>query len=242
MNSIERGVFEHDPSYDPERLEARGMEREQSREKELDLRLERDVFQDHERIDNGHDADTQLAQLRDTLVENQEGILHLAIPEYEYDVAINPFIGMGPDIKRTYSVSRYLDVVFLHRFVFQDILVCGLRSREFVSTEHRASFARHIRDTGGVRLDSEDQHKAYDFLAQKFAPYVTSDTTAAWFTLYHKQEPLSAQRPHYPLDIWVIYDANAYDEVPGLGDFRRAYRLKSGYERRTSVLGIAQIN
>lgn len=225
----------------PRKQEAAGAEAQELQELGVDLRAESELFQDHERLDGQQAVSAELSRLRDALVEDSEGILHLNIPEYSYSFTDNPFIGMGPRVRRTYAVSRYLDVVFLHRYIFHDILVCGLRSREFVKEKGRGAFVRHIRETGGVPLTLESD-QPYDFLARKFSPYVASDTTAAWFTLYHKQEPYSLERPHYPVDVWVIYDANTYEEVPDAGDFRKAYRLKHGYDRPTSLLGIAQIN
>ncbi|QQS21571.1 hypothetical protein IPM09_03525 [Candidatus Saccharibacteria bacterium] len=227
--------FEMFPGRDPERRFGAG-----EREPTVDLRSEYEVFTDHERVDNARDNDDALARLRDTLSEDSDGIIHLVIPEYNYDFSTNPFVGMGPATRRTYAISRYLDVVFLHRFMYQDILVCGVRSRDFVDEPERAAWVRHISQTGGIRLDESDT--SYDILALKFAPYVASDTTAAWMLLYHKQEPHSTQRPHYPLDVWMIYDANAYKEIEGVGDFRRAYTLREGYDRRASLIGIAQIN
>ena len=233
--SFEFDRSDRDARYNPE-IRLSGAEKEQD---EIDLRRETDVFADHERLD-GEDDETQLAKLRDTLAEDAEGIIHLEIPAYRYDFTLNPFVGMGPDIIRTYQISRHLDVVFLHRFMFHDILVAGFRSRDYVEETGRAAFVKHIRDTGGIVLQADNTQ--YDFLAIRFAPYVASDTTAAFFTLYHKQEPHSAERPHYPIDVWAIYDAQAYDEVDASYDFRRAYRLKDGYDRRASLLGIAQIN
>jgi hypothetical protein len=235
---MEHGTPDFDPSYDPEWLAG---DDEKSRERESDTRLENEIFADHERLDNRNDQDDQLAQLRDTLSEDVDGIIHLSIPAYEYDFTTNPFIGMGPEVRRTYEISRHIDVVFLHRFMYQDILVCGIRSREYVDERGRAAFVRHIRDTGGVLIDTA-HNEGYDILAMNYAPYVASDTTAPWFTLYHKQEPRAAERPHWPIAIWMIYDASAYERVGESPDFRRAYRLRSGYERRASLLGIAQIN
>lgn len=238
MSNIERGGSDYDPSYDAERLNGDG---ERSREHEVDLRSEHEVFADHERLDTARDRDDQLVQLRESLSEDVDGIIHLAIPTYLYDFDTNPFVGMGPAVRRTYEISRYIDVVFLHRFMYQDILVCGLRSREYTDEQGRAMFVRHIRDTGGATIDLDDGAD-YDILAMQFAPYVASDTTAPWFALYHKQEPRSAERPHWPIDVWLIYDADAYEKVDGSTDFRGAYRLRLGYDRRASLIGIAQIN
>ena len=217
-----------------------GGERAHEKEPLIDSRYENELFADHERIDNAKDIDSQLAQLRDTLSEDRDGIIHLYIPAYDYDFGVNPFVGMGPRVVRTYAISRHLDVVFLHRFMYQDILVCGLRSREFVEERNRADYVKHIARTGGVPL-STDSVSAYDFAAACFTPFVASHTTAAFFTLYHKQLPGAAERPQYPIDVWVIYDAHAYEPVESV-DFRRGYRLRSGYDRRASLLGVAQIN
>lgn len=239
MKNFEHGHYEQDPSYDPERLEG-DAERSAEKEPSVDLRHESELFADHERIDNAKDIDTQLARLRDTLSEDKDGVIHLTIPAYDYDFATNPFVGMGPHVVRTYEISRHLDVVFLHRFMYQNILVCGIRSREFVGEKGRAAFVRHAVQTGGVRVVA-DEHVDYDFAAVLFAPFAQWHTTAAFFTLYHKQMPHVAERPHYPIDVWLIYDADAYREVEAV-DFRRGYRLREGYDRRSTLLGVAQIN
>ncbi|MBP6038200.1 MAG: hypothetical protein KA604_02565 [Candidatus Saccharimonas sp.] len=212
------------------------------REDEVDLRLESEVFLDHERIDNSKDVDDQLTRLRDTLSEDSDGIIHLDIPAYRYDFATNPFVGTGPKVTKTYEISRYLDVVFLHRFMYQEILVVGIRSREFVGEAGRAEFVKHIRDTGGVPIIQQHQ-QPYDFLAMEFLPFMTYHTTAALFRLHHTLEPGVVERPHYPIDVWMIFDAHAYEEIETIDrDFRSPFRLRVGYDRRASLIGVAQIN
>ncbi len=208
---------------------------------DVDLRHESEVFADHERIDNKKDVDDELTQLRDTLAEDSDGIIHLDIPAYVYDFATNPFVGMGPNVTKTYEISRYLDVVFLHRFMYQEILVCGVRSREFVEETGRAAFVKHIRETGGLSL--RDSASEPVIRALEFLPFITYHSTAAVFRLYHTLEPRSKERPHYPIDVWMIFDAHAYEEVPEAArDVRNVFRLRDGYDRRASLLGVAQIN
>jgi hypothetical protein len=238
MRSFEHSSTDYDPSYDAERLAG---ETELSGGHEIDRRRESEVFSDHERLDNARDTDDRLAALRESLSEDVDGIIHLTIPAYAYDFATNPFVGMGPKVRRTYEISRHIDIVFLHRFMYQDILVCGIRSREHVDEIGRAAFVAHIHDTGGLIIDG-DATEGYDFLAMHFSPYVASDTTAPWFTRYHKQEPYSVEHPHWPIDVWMIYDADAYERIEGPDDFRCTYRLRDGYDRRASLLGVAQIN
>ena len=215
-------------------------ERESDKD-DVDLRHESEVFLDHERIDNHKDVDDELAQLRDQLSEDTDGIMHLDIPAYQYDFADNPFVGMSPDRIKTYEISRYIDIVFLHRYMYQDIIVCGLQSRKFVSERGRAAFVKKIKEAGGLPY-TIDRKKPYDIVGIPFIPFMTFHSTDALFRLYHTIGQRVAERPHVPLDVWLIYDARAYREVPYREDFRSAYVLRDGYSRRASLLGIAQIN
>ena len=206
----------------------------------IDLRPESELFRDHERLDDSQ-LDDKLAKLRDQLSEDSDGIIRLDIPAYRYDMSDNPFVGLGSRRTKTYEISRYIDIVFLHRFMYQHIIVCGLQSRAFVDEAGRASFMKHIRDTGGIPLDSEVE-RPYDILGRAFEPYMTYHTTDAFFRLYHTIGSRAQERPQYPLDVWLIFDASAYEEVEGSPDFRQAYKLLPDYNRKASLLGVAQIN
>ena len=237
MRNFESGGFD----FYSNREKPSGGERERANElDDIDLRPESEVFQDHERIDNGKDLDDQLIALRDQLSEDTDGIIHIDIPAYRYDFADNPFVGMGPNRTKTYESSRYVDIVFLHRFMYQEIIVCGLQSRKFTNEIGRAAFIKRIRETGGLPLNRDGSEP--EVLGRAFVPYMSYHTTDAFFRLYHTVMPRVAERPHYPLDVWLIFDENAYQEVDGSPDFRQAYRLRQGFDRRASLLGVAQIN
>lgn len=129
MRNFESGSFD----FYSNREKPSGGERERASElDDIDLRPESEVFQDHERIDS-KDLDDQLIALRDQLSKDTGGIIHIDIPAYRYDFADNPFVGMGPNRTKTYEISRYVDIVFLHRFMYQEIIVCGLQSRKFTN-------------------------------------------------------------------------------------------------------------
>lgn len=236
MSNFERS-FDFNPSRNPEH--ELGGESGAEREKSVDLRMESELFQDHERVDSQKDIDDKLARLRDTLTEDYDGIIHLDIPEYRYDFGTNPFVGTDAQRRRTYAISRYLDVVFMHRFMYQNVIVCGLQSRKFVDESHRGSFVKQIRERGGIPIEPG---VPYDILGQPFTPLMTSSTVTAMFYLYHKQTPRSEERPQYPLDIWLVYDMSSYQSTDGSPDFRQAYTLHPGADRQTSLLGLAQIN
>lgn len=236
MNSFERG-YDFQPVNNPE--QEPGNQPKGECEKLVDLRMESELFQDHERVDSQKDIDEKLARLRDTLTEDYDGIIHLDIPEYYYDFNANPFVGMDAHRRRTYAISRYLDVVFMHRFMFQNIIVCGLQSRKFVEETGRSSFVKQIRERGGISIEPG---VPYDILGQRFSPMMTSSTVSAMFYLYHKQIPRSEERPQYPLDVWLVYDAASFTTATGSPDFRQAFTLHRDADRRASLLGVAQIN
>lgn len=233
---MERGGHERWRGYDSER------QRESDERLEVDLRRESEVFGDHERMESRYKTDQQIAALRDQLAEESDGILRISIPEYTYNIARNPFIGMGPRVIRLYSIARHLDVIFLHRFMYGDILVCGIRSGDYVEPRRRGKFVEHIRDTGGLPIEGVGDQD-YDFEALRFSPYVASDSTMPLLELYHKSELHAGDRPHHPVDVWIVYDGTCY-EACGAGAITQTarYRLRPGYARAASMLSIAQIN
>lgn len=245
--SIESGKFEWFPGKDPER-EIGGGEREPS----VDLRHESEVFADHERL-GGAEDEAWLALARDTLAEDTDGVLHIDIPDYRYDPDTNPFVGVGPQVTRIFQVARVIDVVLLHRFMFHDILVCGLRSADYAQSHTRANFVKRVRESGGGIVSADDillqeapgakrdEVGRFEFEAMRFAPYVSSYSVGSWLERYHKQPPYRDERPHQPVDVWLIYDEHAYERVSG-DSVRGQYRLRDGFDRKSSLLAVAQIN
>ena len=45
------------------------------------------------------------------------------------------------------------------------------------------------------------------------APYESMDTIQHILEGFHKYKPKSEERPQYPVDIWLIFDARAYENV-----------------------------
>jgi len=208
----------------------------------VDLRGEGEIFRDHERLDqNDNDNQSVLAE-KDKLAEEKDGILYVPIESYKYDTKYNPFLGMGPHTIRLYSISRYLDVTFLHRFMYGDILVQGLRSGDFVPIHSRAKFIENIKETGGLSIDAQGSTD-YDIEALQFSPYVASDSTMPVFELFHKSDKHSGDRPHLPVDVWLVYDKNAYKQVGERSTYNTSpYKLLDSYDRKSSLLAIAAIN
>lgn len=213
-----------------------------SRELDLDLRNENEIFRDHERLDDIDLSDDSLRADREALASEEDGVLYVSLPTYKYDISQNPFLGFGPKTIRVYSIARHLDVMFLHRFIYSDILVQGLRSASYVAVRQRKKFVKHIQQTGGLPVLEGDSRDC-DFEALRFAPYVASDTTIPLFERYHKSRKYADIRPHTPVDIWLVHDMSAYERVSKESNNKIAqYRLLEGYDRRSSLLAVAVIN
>ena len=206
------------------------------------MRNESEIFRDHERLEVNDTEDQSKILDDDQLAEEKDGVLYVPIPVYDYDTKYNPFLGMGPNTIRLYSVARHLDVMFLHRFMYGNILVRGLRSGDYVKKYQRKKFIKHIQESGGLPV-SQMSEQGYDFEALRFSPYAASDTTMPLFEWYHKSEQHAGDRPHHPVDIWIVYDINAYQQLSEESNGKVArYKLLPDYDRRSSLLAIAVIN
>lgn len=234
--------IEFEPSYNPETTRTGWEDRKDLGKMNIDLHREDEVFADHERLGQ-QEEDALRALARESIAEESDGILRLTITDYNYSFEHNPFVGMGSNVKRVYQIARYLDVTFLHKFMYHDILVTAVSSYDYVKAYKRGEFVKRIKETGGSALQI-DESKPYDFAALRFSPYVASDTTLPFFEQFHKTEPHASKRPHHPLDVWLVYDANAYQEnaTKNTTSSMRTYALKKDYDRPRSLLAIAQIN
>ena len=228
------------PGYNPETMRIK--EKELEIDKNPDERREDEVFADHERLKQ-LEEDAVQAMARESLAEESDGVLRLTIADYDYPFEHNPFVGMGSGVVRVYQIARYLDVTFLHRFMYHDILVTAVSSYDYVKAQQRGGFVKRIKETGGSVLRI-DESKPYDFRALRFSPYVASDTTLPFFERFHKNEPHASKRPHHPLDVWLVYDAKGYDDITpkNTTPTMRTYALKKDYDRPRSLLAVAQIN
>lgn len=173
-------------------------------------------------------------------VRFQNGITYINIPEYQFDSSRNPFVEMGVNRERPYGIARYLDIALLHQFMHGDILICGVRSTDF-GLFNREDLIRQVQESGGLPIN--DLGLDYDFEALEFSPFVASFSTLPFFDLYHKSSPHAEKRPHHPVDIWLIFDIKAYQQIgDGQAKGLYRYRLLPDYDRHASLLALAVIN
>lgn len=203
--TIERGKYEQDPSYDPERLAG-------SPEKNAE-KLERDVFGEHEN-ESGVFRDNELDPNREDEDVSEYvalgKIVRVAIPEYEYDIKENPFAFDLEHPKDLTPIAERLNAEIQARFEGKDILVRAVQSGHF--TLQRNQLIKSIVAHGGDHVFARNE-EADTIYALDFTPWSSESTALKMLEGFHKFKPKSEEHPHYPVDIWMIFDATSYDNV-----------------------------
>jgi hypothetical protein len=116
------------------------------------------------------------------------------------------------------QVSSQIDDALLANFPDKTVVLRGVQSaKHSLSPEELAD---KIVQTGTDRADKSSQHlvdsadRPVDFygkeclINQKNRPFVLSILEG-----FHKYKPMSLERPQYPVDVWMIYDARQLDNV-----------------------------
>jgi len=235
MNSIERGKFEHDPSYDPERLDNGGVEQEQGYEKEVDLRPEFEAFRDNERPQKTESGS-------DVIDVDGVKIIKLAIPEYRLDSDDNPYRWNIINSQSLAPIARQLDVVIARSFAWSDILVRAVQSASTGMT--RGELLTRVRRMG---YDQPATDGTYDFYAAAYLPFIKDSTLLATFEAFHRWKPKCEEKPQKLIDLVMVFDATAYGSVeythPRHGSLANdRYELKDGAVRSSALLAIILIN
>lgn len=204
--TIERGKYEQDPSYDPERLVS---DTEKSAEK-----LERDVFGEHENesgVFKDHELDPQNEDEDVSEYVKLGKIVHLAIPEYKYDIKENPFAFDAEQPRDVAPIADRLNVEITERFEGKNILVRAVQCGHFTLQRHQ--LIKSIVAHGGDQVFRRGNEVSDTIYALGFEPWTKESTVLKTLEGFHKFKPKSEERPHYPVDIWMIFDAENYENV-----------------------------
>ncbi len=235
MNSIERGKFELDPSYDPERLDAKNKEQERSHEREVDLRPEFEIFRDNERVEGSEDGD-------DIVYDGATRVIRLAIPEYTFLGDGNPYAWDAEPVQSLAPIARQLDAVIAKSFAWNDVLVRAVQATGTGMT--RGELLTKIRRLGYDQPQSDGE---YDFHAAQYLPFTKDSSTLQIFEAFHKWKPKCEDKPQPPIDIVMVFDAKRYEAVEHVHSRHGVvasdrYRLRGGSVRADALLAIILIN
>lgn len=179
-------------------------------------------------------------------------LLHVSIPQYVFSESdSNPYRYDATPQVSLRPIADVLDALMYHEFDGVGILVRGVQSARQSQTRHQ--LVEHIKQCGTDRYEMQDagmqkvEDVSADMFAAEYLPWTRQSSLLALFEGFHVYKPKCDEVPQTPIDIVMVYNADAYDQVEyvnsrhgGIG--RDAYMLKSGYMRRETLLAIILIN
>lgn len=161
-------------------------------------------------------------------------IISVTIPEYIYDPASNPFAYNHINPSSVDSIAKKIDTAIQDSLLTKDTLVRGLQSGKHTRVD-RIQLVSLIAKNG--RDHPEDEVHS--------AEYTPGSTILSILNGFHAWKPKCEEIPHYPVDIWMIFDRNAFDTIEYLHPrhnilVKDRWRLKN--PGNNGLLGIVVVN
>lgn len=154
---------------------------------------------------------------------------------YRYDA--------DPDSAQLQRIASAIDAEIMRRFSGQNILIRALQSAHFNYTQ--AQLTQYVISHGGDYTLNDVRDPSYDFHAAKFEKF-NGQSVLGILEGFHKFKPKCDELPLKPLDVWMIFDADAYDEVSYLHPRHNTvakdrYKLKPHVDPYASLLGVINV-
>ncbi|NLA42930.1 hypothetical protein GX865_02105 [Candidatus Saccharibacteria bacterium] len=144
------------------------------------------------------------------------------------------------------TVSTSLRDSIAEHFKGYSILLRGVQSAYHDIS--REDFIKEILRTGTDRIGGQESLvDDIDFYAAYYDSFSTDDDVARLFGGFHTFKPKCEQRPQYPADIWLVYDATRYMNVSYIHPrhnvvARDGWRLAKGSNMSQTLKAIYVIN
>lgn len=182
--NIESGYFELDPTYDPERLDS-----------------------------SGGEIQTPAHEHENMLDDSEHGLIsYLNIPEYIFDINNNPYAFNIDNPLSLEPIAEKLNRKISTRFQSKNILIRALQSKHY--SVDRESLLEGIINNGGDFYLSQKLSVDHNIMyAMNFMPWQEDSTILSNLEGFHKYKPKYEERPQYTMDIWMVFDAQCYENV-----------------------------
>lgn len=131
----------------------------------------------------------------------------IQVDGYGFSINGNPYEKTGkqqaiPLSEVAHKISDVIDSLPANRFGF---LVRGIQSQKHKITKDQLK-VRVLEN--GVELEGAE--KSNEIFA---APYRGESTILQILEGFHRYKPKCEERPQYMVDIWMVFDVNAYDNI-----------------------------
>jgi hypothetical protein len=132
-------------------------------------------------------------------------IVTIKIPEYTFDQLHNPYSFHLSTPKKLDSIAQKLELAITNSNSDKPLLIRGVQSGRH--NAHRGELINTIKQKG------TDIHKSDTGKVEIFAAPFESGIIMRILEGFHKYKPKNEERPQYPVDIWIVYDLDAFENV-----------------------------
>lgn len=165
-------------------------------------------------------------------------IVEISIPEYIFDTENNPYFFDESEPKSLEPIAEKIEANIRNNFAVGNILIRGIQSG------HHTSISKE-KLVNAIMEDGNDIHntESGDSVTLHAAPFGGGVVTKI-LEAFHMYKPKGQERPQYPVDIWMIFNRDSYDNIEYLHPrhkvvARDKWRLHKG---EYGLLGLIDIN
>lgn len=132
-------------------------------------------------------------------------IVHVSIPEYIFDSSTNPFAYDADNPQPIDAISMAIDAALKNHFVMDKVIIRGVQS-----AHHNLSRQDLIES---IVNNGSDLHTNPGNTTEIYARGYDSTAINSIIGGFHIWKPKSDDRPQYPVDVWMIFDKKAFDNI-----------------------------
>jgi len=132
-------------------------------------------------------------------------VIFVDIPVYHFDPSSNPFAWDTTDRKQTDDIVVTIDRALRQSFAMDHTLIRGVQSGHHKLD--RQKLLEAILENGSDTYN--ELSEARDMYAKQFSYEMLRSIIDG----FHVFKPKCKERPQYPVDIWMVFDKNAFDNI-----------------------------
>lgn len=164
--------------------------------------IELDPSYDPERLEGSSELSSE--KLSETTTTDTP-VAHVDIPEYRFDTSVNPFAYNTKDAQSVGNIAEAIDIALESNFSVNNIIIRGVQSGNHDIA--RKQLIESILQNGSDLYRSPD--KSLEIHAKEYSQGIVLDIMGG----FHVWKPKCEERPQYPVDIWMIFDKEAFDNI-----------------------------
>ena len=127
------------------------------------------------------------------------------IPEYNFDKKTNPYSFHLASPRKLDGIAQKIELAINSDKSDNIFLVRGIQSKHYALSRDELIKTIRRNNTDGSISDNG----SFEIYAAPFEAGITKKILEG----FHKYKPKCLERPQYPVDIWMIYDKDSFDNI-----------------------------